>query len=55
MVTKQRETNKQIENEASTAARAATWNHGKQVKRVEAEENKQVAAAAQDHDKNLNV
>ena len=53
MLTKQRETNGQIENEASTAVGAAARDRGKQVKRVEAKENKQVAAAAQDHDKQV--
>ena len=53
MLTKQRETNKQVENKASTAVGAAAQDCGKQVKRVEAKENKQVAAAAQDHDKQV--
>ena len=53
MLTKQQETNKQVENEASAAVGAATQDRGKQLKRVEVKENKQVAAAAQDHNKQV--
>ena len=47
MLTKQRETNKQVENKARTAVAAAN----KQVKRVEAEAKEEVSAAARDRDK----
>ena len=53
MLTKQRETNKQVENKGSTAVAAVAQDRDKQVKSAEVEANKQVAAAALDRDKQV--